>query len=78
MSVRVERKRKSRERISDERDRTLQIDHRLLVQLWDKAVGTANYDKKQWNKLSNQIHEANSQLRELEKQQEKDGRSTDS
>ncbi len=33
----------------------MQIDHELLLKLWDKAVGTLNYDKRRWSDVSNQI-----------------------
>lgn len=45
----------------------MQIDHHLLVALWDKAVTTPDYDKKQWFDLSNQVLEANRLLSNLEK-----------
>jgi hypothetical protein len=56
----------------------MQIDHHLLVTLWDKAVTTRDYDKKQWTDLSNQVLDANHLLSELEKYREDDRESTDS
>lgn len=47
----------------------MQIDHRLFVKLWDKAVGSDEYDKKDWRDLSNQILEANRELQKLARQQ---------
>ena len=55
----------------------MQIDHSLLLKLWDKAVGTSQYDRQQWNDLSNQILEANRQLEGQEKGRKKDTGSTD-
>jgi hypothetical protein len=40
----------------------MKFDHHLLVTLWDKAVATRDYDKKQWTDLSNQVLEADRQL----------------
>lgn len=56
----------------------VQIDHYLLVKLWDKAVGTRDYDKKQWSELSNQVLDANRQLREEEKERGEDRGMVDS
>lgn len=56
----------------------MQIDHSLLLKLWDKAVGTSHYDRQQWNDLSNQILEANRQLGGQGKEREKERGSTDS
>ena len=56
----------------------MKIDHHLLVTLWDKAVATRDYDKKQWNDLSNQVLEANRLLSKLTNHHEEDSDSTDS
>jgi pyridoxine 4-dehydrogenase len=56
----------------------MQIDHHLLATLWDKAVATRDYDKKQWADLSNQVLDANHLLSELDKYREDDRESTDS
>jgi hypothetical protein len=45
----------------------VQVDHHLLLKLWDKAVGTPDYDKLQWSDLSNQILKVNCQLKHMEK-----------
>jgi hypothetical protein len=40
----------------------MKIDDHLFHALWTKAVGTATYDKEQWNDLSNQINRANIEM----------------
>ena len=41
---------------------TMKINRHLFYALWDKAVGTPGYDKKQWQELEAQINDANKKL----------------
>jgi hypothetical protein len=54
----------------------MQINHHLVVALWDKAVATPDYEKKQWFDLSNQVLEANRLLKNLETYQSETSRRT--
>ncbi len=59
----VERKRKMFEnRKHLEGALTMKINRHLFYALWDKAVGTPGYDKKQWQELEAQINDANKKL----------------
>ena len=44
----------------------MQINHHLLLKLWDQAVNRPGYIKEQWMELSDQINTANMILRRVE------------